>query len=44
MKINEQNHKRALGAKEGVPSEDSTWEYEFFLQNTNFELIDDNKY
>ena len=25
--INEQNHKRALGAKEGVPNEDSTWEY-----------------
>ena len=29
-KINEQNHKRALGAKEGVPNEDATWEYEDF--------------
>ena len=26
-KINEQNHKRALGAREGVPNEDATWEY-----------------
>ena len=24
-KINEQNHKRELGAKEGVPSENVTW-------------------
>ena len=23
-----QNHNRALGAKEGVPNEDCTWEYE----------------
>ena len=29
-KINEHNHKRALGAKEGVPNEDTTWEYEYF--------------
>ena len=28
-KINEQNHNRALAAKEGVPNEDATWE----LQN-----------
>ena len=27
-KINDQNHKIALGAKEGVPNQDFTWEYE----------------
>ena len=32
-KINEQNHKRALGAKQGVPNEDATREYEIVLQN-----------
>ena len=26
-KTNEHNHKRALGAREGVQNEDSTWEY-----------------
>ena len=44
-KINEQNHKRALGAKEGVPNEDATWEYEaycsiqtcYFLRTKNLE-------
>ena len=30
-KINEQNHNKALGAKEGVPNEDYTWEYERIL-------------
>ena len=34
-KINEQNHNIALGAKERVPNEDYTWEYEKILQNTN---------
>ena len=29
-KINEQDHNIALGAKEGVPNEDATWEYEDF--------------
>ena len=29
-KINEKNHKRALGARERVPNEDATWEYEYF--------------
>ena len=37
-KINEQNHKRALGAREGVPNEDATWEYikNFRIQTWNF--------
>ena len=36
-KINEQNHNRALGAKERVPNEDATWEYEKYcsIQNWN---------
>ena len=42
-KINEQNHNRALGAKDGVPNEDSTWEYKKILQHTNLELIEDTK-
>ena len=29
-KINEENHKRALGAEEGFPNEDCIWEYEYF--------------
>ena len=29
-KINEKNHKRALGAEEGFPNEDATQEYEDF--------------
>ena len=29
-KSNEQNHKRALGAREGVPNDYATWEYEDF--------------
>ena len=29
-KINEQNQKRALGARERVPNEDATWVYEEF--------------
>ena len=42
-KINEQNHNRALGAKEGVPNEDATWEYEKILQHPNIKLLDDKK-
>ena len=38
-KINEQNNNIALGAKEGVPNEDSNWEYEKILQNTNLKFI-----
>ena len=34
-KISEQDHKRALGAKEGGPNEDATWEYEQILQHKN---------
>ena len=36
-KINEQNLNRELGAKEGVPNEDATWEYEKYcsIQNWN---------
>ena len=34
-KINQKNHKRAFGAKEGVPNEDATWEYDFFFKNKN---------
>ena len=34
----------ALGAKEGVPNEDSTWEYERILQHKNIKLIEDKKY
>ena len=29
-KINEKNHKKALGAGEGLPNEDCIWEYEYF--------------
>ena len=43
-KINERNHKRALGAREGVPNEDATWEYEKKLQNPNLPLLEDKKY
>ena len=42
-KINEHNHNRALGAKEGVPNEDATWEYEKILQHTNLELLEDKQ-
>ena len=42
-KINEQNHKRALGAKEGVPNEDATWEYEKVFKNTNLKFLEDKK-
>ena len=38
-KINEQNHNRALRAKEGVPNEDYTWEYEIILQHTNSKFL-----
>ena len=38
-KINEHNHNRAFGAKEGVPNEDYTWEYERILQHTNIKLL-----
>jgi len=34
-KINEQNHNKALGAKEGVLNEGATWEEEKILQHTN---------
>ena len=36
-KINRQNHNITLGAKEGVPNEDDTWEYEKYcsIQNWN---------
>ena len=43
-KSNEQNHKRALGAREGVPSEDATWEEENILKNPNLKFIEDKKY
>ena len=42
-KINQQNHKRELGAREGVPNEEVTWEYEKHLHNKNLELLEDNK-
>ena len=42
-KINEQNHNRALGAKEGVPNEDYTWEYEIILQHTNTKFLEDKQ-
>ena len=42
-KINEQNHNIALGAKEGVPNEDYTWEYERILQITNIKLLEDKQ-
>ena len=38
-KINDQNHKRALGAKEGVPNEDATWEYENFCSVKTWNLF-----
>ena len=38
-KINEQNHNRALGAKEGVPNEDATLEYERILEHTNIKFL-----
>ena len=43
-KINEQNHNRALGANEGVPNEDYTWEYERILQHTNIKSLEGKKY
>ena len=42
-KINEQNHNIALGAKEGVPNEDATWEYENILQHPNLKLLEDKQ-
>ena len=42
-KINEWKHNRALGAKEGVPSEDATREYEKNLQHKNLEFIEDTQ-
>ena len=42
-KINEKNHNKALGAKEGVPNEDATWEYERILQHTNLKLLEDKQ-
>ena len=42
-KIKEQNHKRALSAMEGVPSQDTTWEYEQILQHPSLELLKDKK-
>ena len=38
-----QNHNRALGAKEGVPNEDYTWEYEIILQDTNIKFLEDKQ-
>ena len=38
------SHKRALGAKEGVPKEDATWEYEKKLHDTNLALLEDKDY
>ena len=38
------DHNRALGAKEGVPNENATWEYEQILTHTNLELLEDKKY
>ena len=32
-------NKRALGAKEGVPNEDATWEYEQILQHTTWNCL-----
>ena len=43
-KINEQNHNRALGAKEGVPNEDATLEYEQILRYKNLSFLKDKKY
>ena len=43
-KINEHNHNRAFGAKEGVPNEDFNCEYEKILQNKNIKIIEDKKY
>ena len=34
----------AFGAKEGVPNEDATWEYERILQQKNLKLLDDKQY
>ena len=31
-------------AKEGVPNEDATWEYENILQNPNIKLLEDKQY
>ena len=42
-KINEQNHNRALGAKEGVPSEDATQEDEQILKHPNLALLEDKQ-
>ena len=42
-KINEQNHNRALGAKEGVTNEDYAWDYEIIFQHTNIKFIEDKK-
>ena len=38
-KINEQNHNIALGAKEGVPNEDATWEYETNCSIQNYNCL-----
>ena len=43
-KINEHNHNSAFGAKEGVPNEDYTWEYERILQHTNIKFFEDKKF
>ena len=43
-KINEQNHNKALGAQEGVPNEDATWEGEKILQHPNLKFLEDKKY
>ena len=38
-----QNHNTALGAKEGVPNEDSTWEHEKILQHTNLKFLEEKQ-
>ena len=43
-KFNRKNNNRALGAKEAVSNEDSTWDYEIILQHTNIKFIEGNKY